>query len=106
MNNMDKHPGSAAALTPEAAQELRRSLHPDWTVVRDHHLEREFKFGDFQQALRFTNRVAELAESQGHHPDIYLAWGRVGLSIWTHSVDGLTGKDFALAARVDGLGLG
>ncbi|MCY4595641.1 MAG: 4a-hydroxytetrahydrobiopterin dehydratase [Bryobacterales bacterium] len=74
-----------------------------WTVVEAHHLEREFKFPDFNNALDFTNRVGALAESEGHHPDIYLAWGKVGIKIWTHKIDGLTESDFVLAAKIDRL---
>lgn len=76
---------------------------PDWTVVDGHHIEREIAFPDFRAALDFTNRVGELAESEGHHPDIFLAWGRVGIKIWTHKIDGLTESDFVLAAKIDRL---
>ena len=61
----------------------------------------EYKFKNFRQALDFTNRVGELAEEQGHHPDIYLSWGRVKLKIWTHKINGLTESDFIFAAKVD-----
>lgn len=77
---------------------------PDWQVVDEHHLQRDFRFSDFRAALDFTNRVGELAEDQGHHPDIYLAWGKVGIEIWTHKIDGLTESDFILAAKIDRLG--
>jgi 4a-hydroxytetrahydrobiopterin dehydratase len=72
-----------------------------WLVVDDHHLEKEYSFDDFAQALEFTNKVGNVAEQEGHHPDIYLAWGRVGLKIWTHKIDGLTESDFVLAAKAD-----
>lgn len=75
----------------------------EWTVVEAHHLERDFTFPDFNNALEFTNRVGALAESEGHHPDIYLAWGKVGIKIWTHKIDGLTESDFVLAAKIDRL---
>jgi 4a-hydroxytetrahydrobiopterin dehydratase len=74
-----------------------------WRVVNEHHLEREFKFPDFAQALAFTNRVGQLAETQNHHPDIHLAWGKVKLTLWTHKIDGLTESDFVFAAKVDQL---
>ena len=74
-----------------------------WTVVNEHHLTKSFKFPDFRQALAFTNRVGELAEQQGHHPDILLRWGRVDVSVWTHKIDGLTESDFILAAKIDRL---
>ena len=72
-----------------------------WTAVKEHHLEKKYDFPDFQQALAFTNRVGELAEEQGHHPDVYLAWGKVVLTIWTHKIDGLTESDFVFAAKAD-----
>src|SRR6266700_2526783 len=65
------------------------------------HIEKEFRFPDFKTALDFTNRIGAVAEEQGHHPDIYLAWGKVGVKIWTHKIDGLTESDFILAAKID-----
>ena len=73
----------------------------DWQVVDDHHLEKEYRFKNFREALDFTNRVGELAESVGHHPDILLAWGRVKLTVWTHKIDGLFSADFVFAAKAD-----
>ena len=82
---------------------LERQVAPAWKVVDGHHLEREFAFPDFKSALAFTNRVGALAESEGHHPDIYLAWGKVRITIWTHKIDGLTESDFILAAKTSQL---
>ncbi len=76
---------------------------PEWRVVEEHHLERSFRFKNFADALRFTNEIGALAEEQGHHPDIQLAWGKVGVQIWTHKIDGLTESDFVLAAKIDRL---
>lgn len=84
-------------------QTLRRQLGGGWRVVGAHHLEKEFTFADFMSALAFTNRIGALAEEQGHHPDIYLGWGRVRVAIWTHKIDGLTESDFVLAAKIDQL---
>ena len=70
---------------------LAQDLNPGWRIVNEHHLEREFTFPDFREALAFTNDVGELAESQGHHPDIYLAWGKVKLAI--QRFDALIAKD-------------
>jgi len=80
---------------------LARELGEGWRVINDHHLEREYKFENFRKALDFTNQVGELAEQQNHHPDIYLAWGRVKLTLWTHKIDGLTESDFVFAAKVN-----
>lgn len=76
---------------------------PKWQVVNEHHLHREFSFPDFKQALDFVNRVGAIAEQEGHHPDILLSWGKAGITLWTHKVDGLTESDFILAAKIDRL---
>lgn len=74
-----------------------------WEVVNEHHLTREFTFGDFRQALDFVNRVGELAEQENHHPDLYLTYGKVRIDLWTHKVGGLHENDFVLAAKIDSL---
>jgi 4a-hydroxytetrahydrobiopterin dehydratase len=93
--------GGVPPLTPDASEALLAKLGDEWEVVDNHHLEKSYAFDDFKHALAFTNRVGELAEDQGHHPDIHLAWGRVKLTIWTHKIDGLTESDFILAAKAD-----
>ena len=92
-------------IPPLKGEDLRKlaSQMEGWHVVNEHHLEKEYKFKDFREALGFTNRVGELAEAQGHHPDIFLAWGKVKLTVWTHKIDGLTESDFVLAAKADQL---
>ena len=72
-----------------------------WEVVEGHHLLKNFEFENFRGALAFINRVGQLAEEQGHHPDIYFGWGYARLTIWTHKIDGLTESDFILAAKID-----
>ncbi len=78
-------------------------LSAGWHVVHEHHLEKEFHFNDFKEALAFTNKVGELAEQEGHHPDIQLSWGKVRIVLWTHKINGLTESDFILAAKIDQL---
>jgi 4a-hydroxytetrahydrobiopterin dehydratase len=95
--------GGVPPLEGREIKKLLDQLGDGWIVVEDHHLEKEFKFLDFRQALDFTNRVGELAEAQGHHPDIYLSWGKVKLVLWTHKIDGLTESDFIFAAKVNEL---
>jgi 4a-hydroxytetrahydrobiopterin dehydratase len=95
--------GGVAPLKGDELAGLAAQLGEGWRVVNDHHLEKEFKFQNFRQALDFTNKVGELAEQQNHHPDIYLAWGKVKLTLWTHKIDGLTESDFIFAAKVDQL---
>jgi 4a-hydroxytetrahydrobiopterin dehydratase len=94
--------GGVPALKGEALASLQKQV-DGWNVVEDHHITKTFKFPDFREALRFVNRVGELAEEQGHHPDIYLAWGRVEIKTWTHKINALTESDFILAAKVDRL---
>jgi 4a-hydroxytetrahydrobiopterin dehydratase len=96
--------GGVEPLKGNDLRTLAAQLNQGWQVVREHHLEREFKFKDFREALNFTDKVGELAEEQGHHPDIYLSWGKVKVTIWTHKIDGLTESDFVLAAKIDRLG--
>jgi 4a-hydroxytetrahydrobiopterin dehydratase len=95
--------GGVPPLKGEALRELQGKLGADWKVVREHHLEKEYTFKNFREALDFTNKVGEVAEARNHHPDIYLAWGKVKVTIWTHKIDGLTESDFVLAAKVEEL---
>jgi 4a-hydroxytetrahydrobiopterin dehydratase len=93
----------AEPLKGEEIRRLSRELAPEWHVVEEHHLEREFKFDDFRQGLGFVNEVGELAEEQGHHPDIYLSYGNVKIQLWTHKISGLHENDFIMAAKIDAL---
>ena len=74
-----------------------------WNVIEEHHITKGLPFPDFREALNFVNCVGELAEEQGNHPDISLAWGKVEITTWTHKVNGLTENDFILAAKIDQL---
>ena len=93
--------GGIAPLTGGEIAPYLADLGNDWRVVDGHHLEKEYRFRDFREALDFTTRVGELAEAVGHHPDIELAWGRVKLTVWTHKIDGLHEADFVFAAKAD-----
>ena len=94
--------GGVPALIPEEIEPLSAETE-QWLVIDNHHIEREFSFPDFKEALTFLNQVGAIAEAQGHHPDLNLAWGKVKISIWTHKIDGLTERDFILAAKIDKL---
>jgi 4a-hydroxytetrahydrobiopterin dehydratase len=72
-----------------------------WRLAEEHHLHKAYKFTNFADALRFVNRVGEIAEAEGHHPDISFGWGYARLEIYTHAVGGLTESDFILAAKID-----
>jgi len=94
--------GGVLPLKGDALQTLGAEL-PDWNVRDDHDLFRVYKFADFQTALDFVNRVGAVAEEQGHHPDLLLSWGKVEITIFTHSIDGLAESDFVLAAKIERL---
>src|SRR5271167_2809542 len=93
--------GGTPPLKGDELHKVSLQLGHGWRVVDEHHLEKEFKFPNFREALAFTNKVGELAERINHHPDIYLAWGKVRLTLWTHKIDGLTESDFVFAAKVE-----
>ncbi len=94
--------GGVPPLDDAKVRELLAQLN-GWAAEKNHHLLRTFTFPDFKQALTFVNKVGDLAEREGHHPDIYLAWGMVRIEIWTHKINGLTESDFVLAAKIDRL---
>lgn len=95
--------GGVPPLEGEELTQLQEQLGGNWQVVDGHHLSKEFSFSDFRQALDFTNEIGEVAELEGHHPDLELSWGRVGVNIHTHAINGLTESDFVLAAKIDQL---
>ncbi|MFP6565377.1 MAG: 4a-hydroxytetrahydrobiopterin dehydratase [Myxococcota bacterium] len=88
-------PLTAEQIAPLAAQT------PGWKVVDDHHIVREYGFPDFATALAFVNGVGAEAEAQGHHTDLELAWGRVGVTLYSHKIGGLSEADFVMAARIE-----
>ena len=92
--------GGIPPLTGEEIKPLAEQI-SDWEVVENHHIKKTFQSKDFRTALDFVQQVGEIAEDQGHHPDLYLAWGRVEVKIWTHKINGLTESDFILAAKIE-----
>jgi len=94
--------GGVPPLTCNAIAPLHKQV-KGWDVVDEHHLFKSFKFPDFQKALDFVNEVGRIAEEEGHHPQIYLTWGKVEIKIFTHKINGLTESDFVLAAKIDTL---
>jgi 4a-hydroxytetrahydrobiopterin dehydratase len=94
--------GGTPPLKGADLEKLSKELQ-EWSVVEEHHLSKSFKFPNFVKALAFVNKVGELAEKVGHHPDIFLTWGKVSIEIWTHKINGLSESDFILAAKIDKL---
>ena len=95
----------AIPLNKEEIEKLLKELKDEWTIEEDKHLNKTYKFKDFKEALSFTNLVGELAENEGHHPDIYLAWGKVEIKLWTHKIKSLHENDFILASKIDELSI-
>ena len=93
--------GGIPPLSESECEKFIKELHPDWKVINNHHLERNYLFSNFVEGLAFTNILGALAEKEGHHPDIYLSWGKVKVTVWTHKIDGLTESDFIWAAKSD-----
>jgi 4a-hydroxytetrahydrobiopterin dehydratase len=94
--------GGVPPLKGKELQDLAKQV-SGWNVVNEHHITKVFTFPDFKSALAFVNKVGEIAESQGHHPDILLGWGKAEITTWTHKINGLTESDFILAAKFDQL---
>ncbi len=93
--------GGVPPLPRERIEALLKELERGWTLNAARHLYRVYEFRDFAGAMAFANRVADIAEQQGHHPDLRISWGWCGVEIWTHKIDGLTESDFFLAAKAD-----
>jgi 4a-hydroxytetrahydrobiopterin dehydratase len=93
--------GGVPPLSGEQLQDLHKELEQGWRLVNDHHLEKDYAFANYAQALAFTNQIAALAESEGHHPDLWLTVRRVRLTYFTHAIDGLVESDFIMAAKSD-----
>ncbi len=107
MNLLEKHcvpcDGDTPALTPEAVQTYLKEV-PGWEADEaNKKISREFKFKDFKEAMMFINKVAEIANKENHHPDIYIFYNRVRLDLLTHAAQGLTENDFILAAKINAL---
>jgi 4a-hydroxytetrahydrobiopterin dehydratase len=93
--------GGVPPLKGQELEKLHRQLGDSWHVIDEHHLEKEYFFKNFREALAFTNKIGEIAEEEGHHPDLLLSYGKVKIQLWTHKIEGLTESDFILAAKCD-----
>jgi 4a-hydroxytetrahydrobiopterin dehydratase len=93
--------GGVPPLKGDELKKYQQQVGDDWQVVNEHHLEKTYTFKNFKEALAYTNALGEVAEQEGHHPEITLTWGRATVRVWTHKIDGLTESDFILAAKAD-----
>lgn len=93
--------GGVPPMERSRAQAMLTELDPGWQLNAEGHLERVFPFKDFARSLELANKVGAIAEQEGHHPDLHVAWGKCAVEIWTHKIQGLTESDFYLAAKAD-----
>ena len=93
--------GNTPRVTGERARQLLSELGDGWNVNDSGHLEKLFVFKNFVEAISFANQIGDIAEAEGHHPDLHVGWGRCGVEIWTHDINGLAESDFFLAAKVN-----
>jgi 4a-hydroxytetrahydrobiopterin dehydratase len=94
--------GNTPTLGPEEVTRLSAEV-PGWRVEEGRRLGRAIRFKDFAGPMRLANRIATVADAEGHHPDLHVHWGRLEIEITTHAVKGLTENDFILAAKIDQL---
>ena len=95
--------GGTPPLTHKQIQEYIKQVSSDWQVVDDKMIQRIFKFKNFKSAMAFVNRIANLAEAEGHHPDIQIHYNKVVIEFWTHAIEGLSENDFIVAAKIEEL---
>ena len=93
--------GGTPPLTSKEITKYQAQVDSQWAVIKNHRIKKKFKFEDFKQAMVFVNKVADLANSEGHHPDIYIFYSIVEIELYTHAVKGLSENDFIMAAKID-----
>ena len=93
--------GGVPPLPKKRIDQLLAELESGWRLNDEGHLLRTYEFPDFAASMAFANRIGDIAEEQGHHPDLHIGWGRCAVEVWTHKIDGLTESDFFLAAKAD-----
>lgn len=91
----------APTISNEKIEEYLSNLDLGWELIEEHKIHRDYRFRNFEDALEFVDNVGQIAEDEGHHPDIFLTWGKAGITLWTHKANGLTENDFIMAAKID-----
>lgn len=86
----------------EKIEQFKKELHPDWKLTHNNtRLFREFTFKGFVLPMKLANLIGDMSEEQGHHPELHVGWGHLGVEVWTHKINGLVESDFIYAAKVD-----
>lgn len=95
--------GGIAPLNEEEVAEYRKQIMDDWKVIENKKIIKEYLFVNYRHSMDFVNKVANLAEEEGHHPVMHVYYGRVVIELWTHAIEGLSENDFIMAFKIDGL---
>lgn len=95
--------GGVPALTTSEVAEYKKNITADWKVTDDNKVSKEFSFVNYRHTMDFVNKVADLAEEEGHHPVMHVFYGRLVIELWTHAINGLSENDFIMAAKIDKL---
>lgn len=95
--------GEIAPLSPSEITELKRQIHPSWNVVDNKRIVNEYSFVNYKHTMALVNKIAALAEEEGHHPVLHVHYGKIVIEIWTHAIHGLSENDFILASKIDAL---
>ncbi len=93
--------GGMLPLKREQLEPLLKQLSKGWLVIENHHLEKDYKLSSFREVLKLVNMIGELAEKEGHHPDIFLSYDKLKIKLWTHKINGISESDIILAAKID-----
>ena len=95
--------GGVSVLNQNEIAELKKHIGDDWKVINNNKILKEFSFVNYLHTIDFVNKVADLAEKEGHHPVMHVYYGRIEIELWTHAIDGLSENDFIMAAKIDKL---
>jgi 4a-hydroxytetrahydrobiopterin dehydratase len=95
--------GGIPSLTEKEIKEYIKDISADWKVTDNNRISREFFFVSYRHTIDFINKIADIAENEGHHPVLHIYFGRAVVELWTHSINGLSENDFILASKIDKL---
>ena len=95
--------GGIPPLEKEEIEKFKHLVDSNWEVIEEKKIEREFQFSQYLQGIKFTNKIAELAEYEGHHPYVHINFKIIKVILFTHKIDGLHENDFLMAAKIDKL---
>lgn len=102
-NKDTPHNGNAQPLVKNEVKALNKKLPSGWGINKSNHLYKEYKFPNFIDAMKFANHITKIAETENHHPNLYIRWGLCACEIWTHSINNLSEKDISLAIKIEQL---